>query len=220
MLAFVSLLLNSIPNTWEDFLESSETLPNIIAALYRISVIKEITISPEIRYIMEPFRRVSPEDIRVVIVSSKPSSSKIARGIPFYTKGDFELPAARNIRTACRRDHRGLLYWYEQGVLLIHRSFTTNCKSEYIHRFMEADNEHSAIWVQFVAELLHYLRVLNNPVFIFLGTEEVSLTKYVKMTEGLPHATVITGANPADSEFIYTEVFDKCNEFLDVPIDF
>jgi uracil-DNA glycosylase len=166
----------------------------------------------------EALRKVSPQDVSVVILGQDPyhgedNGIKQAHGLAFSVPDSVRPPPSlRNILTELQSDIGGkssitgnLSSWSKQGVLLLNASLTTRGGQAGAHR---------KLWIPFTLCLLKYLGSQTKPlIFILWGADAQKHKELIAS-----HHVVIESAHPSPLSshrgFFGSKPFSKCNAAL------
>lgn len=175
------------------------------------------TIFPPKDYIFNIFKKISPNDIKVVILGQDPYHGyNQANGMSFsVNKGEKIPPSLRNIYLELSSDlninlpsHGDLTSWVNQGVFLLNSTLTVE---------MGKPNSHKDIgWQIFTNKVINIISELDFPkVFILWGNFAISKKNLIKKNN---NNFIITSPHPsplsANRGFFGSRPFSKTNEFL------
>lgn len=205
----------TIPHAW------TEAVPNLADQHSKMAAIlkDEADVRPRRGLWYEALRKVSPEQVRVVILGQDPYHGEDrgiqqAHGMAFSVPdGVRPPPSLRNIlkelqcdlgRTS-RVSGGNLSAWAEQGVLLLNASMTTRGGKAGVH---------AKLWHRFTQTLIDYLGSRPDPlVFILWGGHAQRHKKDIA-----PHHVVIESAHPsplsAYQGFFGSKPFSRANDAL------
>jgi len=204
----------TIPAAWLQPLPDLQTIADQVTR--NLSDETDIRPVPGLWY--EALRRVSPQQVSVVILGQDPyhgedKGIKQAHGLAFSVPdGVRPPPSLKNILTELQSDTGGksqvtgnLIGWCEQGVLLLNASLTTRGGIAGAHR---------KLWTPFTSVLLSFLGSQAQPiVFILWGADA---QKYKAVIA--PHHVVIESVHPSPLSsyrgFFGSKPFSKCNAAL------
>lgn len=204
----------AIPLAWAQALPELQAIADDVSG--KLSQEHDIRPVPGLWY--EALRRVSPQQVSVVILGQDPYHGedhgiKQAHGLAFSVPdGVRPPPSLKNILTELQSDTGGksqvtgnLSGWCEQGVLLLNASLTTRGGIAGAHR---------KLWTPFTSALLSFLGSQAQPiVFILWGADA---QKYKAVIA--PHHVVIESVHPSPLSsyrgFFGSKPFSKCNEAL------
>lgn len=206
---------NITPSKWNVFF--NETEPELTKAAKIIECMrKKNDVFPENTEVLQMFKELTPDDIKVLIIGQDPYPTKnIANGIAFSTSKYNPIPSSlRNIYKELEIEgfdgHKVkpsryyLEHWVKQGVFLINSSLTSdpNMKS------------HAIMWTPFVTKLCKYIKNQKNQkvVVILFGTKAKIFKKYFDSNYVLE--TSHPAPNSCDLGFFYSMIFKNCNEKL------
>lgn len=175
------------------------------------------TIFPPKENIFNIFKKISPNDIKVVILGQDPYHGyNQANGMSFsVNRGEKIPPSLRNIYLELSSDlnidlpiHGDLTSWVEQGVFLLNSTLTVE---------MGKPNSHKDIgWQIFTNKVINVISELDFPkVFILWGNFAISKQSLIKNNF---NNFIITSPHPspfsANRGFFGSRPFSKTNEFL------
>lgn len=206
--------MERVPDTWLQVIPDLQSIAEEISK--KLSDEKDIRPSRGLWY--EALRRVSPQDVSVVILGQDPyhgedQGIKQAHGLAFSVPdGVKPPPSLRNILTELQSDTGGkssvtgnLSLWSEQGVLLLNASLTTLGGQAGAHR---------RSWTPFTLYLLRYLGSKPKPIVFILWGADAQKHKYFIAS----HHVVIESAHPSPLSsyrgFFGSKPFSKCNAAL------
>jgi uracil-DNA glycosylase len=211
----------SIYSSWLDlFNDQKNTLDAIVDTL-------ELTqdVAPSIDDIFAIFDNICLTNVRVVIIGQNPYDREEgqATGIAFAVNGTTPSNTLKVISEELQMSYGHVLkdmslrHWLDQGVMLINRVFTTQLVSRRRNRV-----QHTLLWRTFINALLQYIiSHREGVVFILLGDEAQELRTVL-----LGGSTYIVEApfpihrnNRSGEGFVGSQVFKRCNERLEEPID-
>lgn len=205
----------TIPHAW------AEALPELADQHSKmVEILKgEADVRPRRGLWYEALRKVSPEEVRVVILGQDPYHGEDrgiqqAHGMAFSVPdGVRPPPSLRNILKEMQSDlghpssvsGGNLSTWAEQGVLLLNASLTTRGGKAGVH---------AKQWHRFTQTLINYLGSRPDPlVFILWGGHAQKHKKDIA-----PHHVVIESAHPsplsAYQGFFGSKPFSRANEAL------
>lgn len=175
------------------------------------------TIFPPKELIFNIFKKIAPNDVKVVILGQDPyHGDNQANGMSFsVNKGEKIPPSLRNIYLELYSDlkvdlpnHGDLTSWVNQGVFLLNATLTVE-KSK--------PNSHKDIgWQIFTDRVISIISNLDFPkVFILWGSFAISKKELIAQN---PNNFVITSPHPspfsANRGFFGSRPFSKTNEYL------
>lgn len=206
--------MESIPTAWMEAIPELGQYYSEIQA--RLS--DEFDIRPKRGLWFEALRRLSPEQVKVVIVGQDPyhgedNGIQQAHGLSFSVPmGVRPPPSLRNILTELADDVGGvsretgdLSAWADQGVLLLNAALTT--------RGGQA-GAHKRLWQPFTTVLMRYLGQQSHPiVFILWGADAQKI-----QADLAAHHPVIASVHPSPLSsyrgFFGSKPFSRCNAAL------
>jgi len=160
---------------------------------------------PSPQYILEPFKYLSPPDVRVIITAQDPyPRSQDAMGIAFHSLSDYCPYSAKAINanlvkyghiaeeSADSADYRP---WLRQGVLLTNVSLTTK---------EGKSGEHAAPWKGVVREAL--LMAPKKAVALMLGRDAKSIISTLSTVYKIEHAHPASRGGEFETRDIFGEV--------------
>lgn len=210
-------LIESLPEAWALIIPELNSLYSAIAE----DLVDEADIRPRRGLWFEALRKVSPEEVRVVILGQDPYHGEDrgiqqAHGLSFSVPdGVRSPPSLRNILkelhddlgTASMIKGGNLTEWAEQGVLLLNASLTTRGGMA---------GAHAKQWQRFTQALMTYLGSRKTPlVFILWGADALKNRPLIA-----EHHAVIASVHPsplsAHRGFFGSKPFSKANAALKV----
>lgn len=210
-------LIEPLPEAWVSIIPQLNSLYTAIAE----SLVDEADIRPRRGLWFEALRKVSPDQVRVVILGQDPYHGEDrgiqqAHGLSFSVPdGVRPPPSLRNILKELHDDlgaasiinGGNLTAWAEQGVLLLNASLTTRGGKA---------GAHAKQWQRFTQALMTYLGTRKKPVvFILWGADAL---KYRPLIAA--HHAVIASVHPsplsAHRGFFGSKPFSKANAALKV----
>lgn len=216
-------LLNNCPLSWIQFILQNEL--EILQLSQDLSLIEEENkILPQVTDVFRIFHLLKPKQIKVIIIGQDPyPQPNIADGIAFSTYKHNPVPASlKNIFTELKdfenidvdAKNPDLTRWVQQGCFLINSAWTVG---------EGKIGSHSNLWKRFVENLIRYiLEVAEEKIVIaFFGSE--AKTKYKNITK--THTNIVTlevqhpSPNSSEKGFFNSQIFNKINENLKVPIN-
>ncbi len=209
----MALNMETLPASWQRILPELATL----AAGARDLLAGEDDVRPPPGLWFEALRRVSPEQVCVVLLGQDPYHGEDrcimqAHGLAFSVPdGVRPPPSLRNILKEADSDVGGhavtgnLSAWSEQGVLLLNAALTTRGGVAGAHR---------KLWLPFSMLLLRYLGAQPQPlVFILWGADAQKHKACIAQ-----HHTVLESVHPSPLSshrgFFGSKPFSKCNAAL------
>lgn len=208
------MLNEKIPLPWLKVLSELQNIADDIGA----KLIDEPDPRPRHGLWFEALRRVSPQDVSVVLLGQDPYHGEDtgihqAHGLAFSVpQGVRPPPSLRNILTELNSDIPNshsktgdLSVWAEQGVLLLNASLTTRGGVAGAHR---------KLWAPFTSALLSFLGAQQKPlVFILWGADAQKCKSLIT-----PQHVVIESVHPSPLSsyrgFFGSKPFSQCNDAL------
>ena len=206
----VKVWYENYPSTWKSFFEK----PSIVETLRIVhEQIKNLSYYPDPELILETFRRVGPEDVRVVIVGQDPyKDRRNAIGVPFAIPEDRYLtPTLLNIWRCLKVpvteedvDVKSLEQWSNEGVFLLNAALTVPTNYE--------ERNHHDLWRGFTILLLNHMveNCKKLKVEIFWG----ELAKTLASDDVLLKPSsilMLSHCHPAER----SERFHRCKNFVE-----
>lgn len=171
------------------------------------------------------FYEIKPKEIKVVLIGQDPYFKLTSTGETEAQGMSFSVPSYHSINSSVKNmhkelasdenlgyeffmpDHGNLIEWVKQGVMLLNTHLTTDLNKAGVHSKL-------GFWLQFTIPLLQKIISLDNKmVFVLLGKDAQSITKYLNGKGVIIDAPHPSGAN-VKSGFIGSKVFSRCNEEL------
>lgn len=187
---------------------------------------KEKYIFPKFYNILKPFRKIKPNDVKVILLGDHPYSDGSATGIPFekgsklFTQSaaiDQELSVIADCLFKSNLKINKVIdidSWYSQGVLTLYCSLTV-CSLD--------GESHFDLWNKIIKHIITKLYNLNNNIIIVpFGKESKSLINSTLISN---QAVIIDSVAPIKfplktyNTFINSNVFKQINYFLKKPIN-
>lgn len=183
-----------------------------------------IDIYPDPENVLNVFRTLQPDKIRVVLLGQDPYINKIfishgkstpqAHGLSFSVpKGASPPGSLQNIFKELRAEYPyfkerpdgNLDHWAEQGVFLLNTSLTVRAGKS---------DSHSQYWEFFTGEIIKFISEnYGGVVFLLLGAKAQQKKEFIK-NGGM----VVVAGHPSPintkGNFIGSNCFRKCNELL------
>lgn len=205
----------TIPHVWAEAVPELADQHSKIVAILK----DEADVRPRRGLWYEALRKVSPEEVRVVILGQDPYHGEDrgiqqAHGMAFSVPdGVRPPPSLRNILKEMQSDlgrpssvsDGNLSAWAEQGVLLLNASLTT-CGGK--------AGVHAKQWHRFTQTLINYLGSRRDPLVFILWGGHAQKHKI----DIAPHHVVIESAHPsplsAYQGFFGSKPFSRTNDAL------
>lgn len=181
----------------------SERMCTVFGDLYRFEQQLGFGVLPRLRNVLDMFRMIMPQDVRVVIVAQSPYPGHCPNtGVP-YACGPAFLPSrccttvpatlANVISEACRDFARlptkspqdMLLDWVDQGVMLLNSSLTLGVGCP---KYLE---NHSIMWHEIMQDVVCAICKEVDPVFVLVGRDAYKLEDNL-----LPNTRIIKVSHP------------------------
>lgn len=212
------MLEKFIYGTWKDLLKEEMNKQYFRDMEEEIiqSILRHDVMSPNIQDVFRALNLCQYEDVRVVIIGQDPYlSPSIADGLAFSCKRDhFIPPSLHNIYKAINHDlgcnipnHGSLIYWAEQGVLLLNSMLTA---------YADKENNYTKVsWQIFTDTILDILNKHDRSlVFMLWGKFAQQKARIIDKDKHLilkhNHPSPIIAGNT----FVTCDHFSKCNQFL------
>jgi uracil-DNA glycosylase len=170
------------------FDECSDQLDVVSEKIHRLAL-SGATIYPDISRVFEPFMRIGPKDVKVVVVGQDPypgttyDGDPIAIGHAFAAEGRVP-PSLRNMYTKIEQEgykiknygNASLSGWTKQGVLMFNRAFTVTAENA---------GSHSDVWLEYTDILIDsMLKSMSGVVWLLMGRQARSLAGKVRAAGG------------------------------------
>lgn len=205
------LLFNNIPQGWETFFSSQETLQSISESLHEETQ-KGVELCPDISNVFNAFYMCPFNEIKCVIVGQDPyHSPKTAYGLAFSSYPHSTPPASlRNIFKKLRQEgfstSTGYLgKWASQGVFLINTALTVP---------VGCPEKHLKLWEKFIECLFLYLSQKTSIVWMLWGKKAQKFRNFIDETKNL----LLEGGHPSPvntrGDFLNKDYFHVCNMYL------
>ena len=204
---------------WKELFETikaepySRTLNSFLNEEY-----KTHQIYPPRDLVFNAFSLTAPKDLKVVIIGQDPYHNPgQAMGLSFSVPKGVELPPSliniyKEIESDCgiKMDYQNgdLTCWAKQGVLLLNAYLTVRAGQPLSHNRPEYD--------QFIAEVMHYIDNLNQPIVFMLWGGFAK--RYLPMIHN-PNHIALTAVHPSPLSanrggWFGKHLFSQCNEYL------
>jgi uracil-DNA glycosylase len=206
--------MESIPQPWLRVIPELQPIADEISR----KLDDEADIRPVRGLWYEALRRVSPQDVSVVILGQDPYHGedrgiKQAHGLAFSVPdGVRPPPSLRNILTELHADignasaiTGNLSAWSDQGVLLLNAALTT--------RGGQA-GAHKKLWAPFTLRLLGYLGRRDNPLVFILWGADAQKHKDLIAAQHVVIESVHPSPLSSHRGFFGSKPFSKCNAAL------
>jgi uracil-DNA glycosylase len=170
---------------WGDiFRTCSDQLEDVSKTISRLAQ-SGATIYPDISRVFEPFMRIGPSNVRVVIIGQDPypgttyDGNPIAIGHAFAAEGHVP-PSLRNMYKKIEQEgykilnqgNASLSGWTEQGVLMFNRAFTVTAGNA---------GSHSSLWEAYTDRLIEsMLERMDRVVWLLMGRNARSLAGKIR----------------------------------------
>lgn len=206
-----------IGNDWDDILKDEWTKDYYINLRKKlIDEYKNYTVYPNMYDIFNALKKVSYDDVKVVILGQDPYHGQgQAHGFSFSVKKGIKTPPSlQNIYKELHSDlglyipnNGNLIKWANQGVLLLNSTLTV--------RAHQANSHKDLGWSILTDNIIKILNKRSNPiVFILWGKFAQSKEELITNDRHL----IIKSAHPspfaAHRGFFGSRPFSKTNEFL------
>lgn len=137
------------------------------------NTVSDYYIEPPITHMLEAFKTVNPDDIKVVILGQDPTPQKgKAQGRAFSVKDPRTVPAVMNVLLevalegwSVDLDNGDLKKWEDQGVMLLNSALTI-AKIEYRdieNNYKTQELSHLGPWCPFTKLLISYISQFSKP---------------------------------------------------------
>lgn len=207
--------IEQVPASW---LSAMPELHDLADSIYK-QLQGEFDVRPPLGLWFEALRRVSPQQVRVVLLGQDPYHGEDkgllqAHGLAFSVPtGVRPPPSLRNILKELTSDSGqhdvtgDLSAWSQQGVLLLNASLTTRAGVAGAHR---------KNWAPFTSLLLRYLGAQAQPlVFILWGADAQKHKALIA-----DHHVILESVHPSPLSshrgFFGSKPFSKCNAALQI----
>jgi len=187
---------------------------------------KEYTVYPPAKLIFEAFNKTPFDDVKVVILGQDPyHKAGQSHGLAFSVPKNITIPPSlRNIYKALKHDyedfkiptHGNLLFWAEQGILLLNTTLTVRENTPGSHQ--------KRGWERFTDKVISLLSDKKEGiVFLLWGKPAQAKTTLIDINKHHILITVHPSPLSAHRGFLTCEHFLKTNELLieqeKMPID-
>ena len=175
-------------------------------------------ILPQRDEVLEIFCRISPKNVKVIIIAQGPYPSAMdACGIPFVSKSRRVPTSLENIKYEIERQYKTcignpnemILSWiHDEGVFLLNNSPTLGINLPSHHIYLR---DHSVVWREFMSYLLPFLTKDPDIPIILMGNVAWELETFIrsKCILKVPHPV-----SRGDKSFIGCGVFENVNNYL------
>lgn len=208
------------PKHWKGLFETSIDLLNDIDYIMEMNKIKNNIVVPYKKDTFKPFHLCKPEDIKVIIFSSKPYSTicpinniPLATGVPFsIPDNSIQTKPLKNILECFKKSEYynnerldnifKLDPWYSEGVFLLDTCLTSEIKSS---------NSHGVIWHGFISKFINFVESKSGRdiIYVFLGKQSVDVDCFIKST------SILKYPHPFMYYFKDSNMFDEINDLLE-----
>src|ERR1700730_1737250 len=209
-------MYKSIGRPWKTFFTSDEMelLKSVMSTIDNSGQ----DILPPRNEVLDIFRKIYPQDIKVIIVGQSPYPSvEDVCGIPFISRTRSTPDSLKNIQKEIQRQYNiwvrnpndMILSWIDKGVFLINNSLTLGINLPKHHQYL---GNHSIIWREFMSHLLVFLTKDPTIPVVLMGDIAWELDTFVKNSNcvlKVPHPT-----SRGTKTFKGCGVFEKINKFL------
>jgi uracil DNA glycosylase len=140
--------------------------------------------SPDKHLILEPFHRIHPDNVRLVMICKEPYTGRgMATGIPIETKSGFMTPSSSIFKRVVLSnwnlspsavDYMSVLY--NNGILVINASFTAE---KCLDKRYELSTSHFTMWCKFTYPLMNIFADRGYPI-CSVGVEAKQLDRAIK----------------------------------------
>lgn len=200
--------------------ECISALDVIYDRLYDLYSKKE-KVYPQFSNIMLPFTKMSPDNLKFLIIGLEPYKDGTATGIPAVSfnirDGRYVMtPTARAFKSVATRilgldssNKEFMDPFYNNGILVLNASFTAETV---VDKRYELSHEHRTLWARFMYPFLRYCR--DRDVFILcLGKGAYDLHKAIEGYDKLYYARFPTDAETTQEfEQMVKDIVDSINE--------
>ena len=208
--------ISIIPPGWETFFITNWDLVSDILLTLHGSKYK---FAPDNKDVFAMFYEMKPKDIKVVIVGQSPYADGNACGIPFVTRTGQTTKTLSNIAKELTRQYpytsvtninHTIRKWIDDGIFMINTSLTIGISSSGMKKHDEYILNHDILWEEFIRMLVKYIAHKPKIPIILLGTVAWGLEDEIMSTYH-----IIKAPFPTRDEFIGSNVFARCDEFVD-----
>jgi len=218
-------LVKQIPTKWRSIILSYiENNLEIWDTLENETQKDKLEIYPKEENIFKCFHYFEPEDTQVVILGQDPyHGPNQAIGISFAVDGDTKKPPSlKNIEKELFLDvqqylnNKNLIYWVEQGVLMLNASLTV---------LQSSPGSHMKFWSPFTNYIIDYINKNNNNIafvawgrFAYDKMSNVDINKHYLHISSHPSPFSYSRTFRTFPSFKNSKPFSKINKFIKKPI--
>lgn len=205
-----------IPPDWKTFFITNWDLVSDILLTLHDSKYK---FAPSNKDVFAMFYEMKPKDIKVVIVGQSPYADGNACGIPFVTRTGQTTKTLLNIAkeltrqypyTTVKNINKVVRGWIHEGIFMVNMSLTIGIPSVHMKKCDEYVLNHDILWEEFIRELVKYIGRKPKIPIMLLGSVAWGLEDEIMSTYH-----IIKAPFPTRDEFIGSNVFSKCDEYVD-----